>query len=230
MRFFKVFGRSHPTSDAADSALSSRLITVQEEERKRLSRELHDGIGQIITALKMELARVEPADAPSLERLERARAHADEALKTVRNISRLLRPTLLDDLGLQAALEWHVGEFSRRTGIRGGLEYAVGEYDRWPEQVNTCVYRIAQEALNNCEKYADATEVTVHVQQSRDGLRVTIADNGKGFRANENDTSQLGILGMRERASMLGGDLRVESGNGHGTTVLLTLPPAALDL
>jgi signal transduction histidine kinase len=219
-----------PSPDNGEAALSARLITVQEEERKRLSRELHDGIGQIITAMKMELSRIEPASEADTERLNRARAYADEALTTVRNISRLLRPTLLDDLGLEAALEWHAGEFVRRTGIRCKLEYNVPENSAWPEQVNTCIYRVIQEALNNCEKYAKATEVIVRLILSNTGLRVAIADNGQGMPPPEALTANLGILGMRERASMLGGDLQVESEDGRGTTVVLTVPATDLKL
>jgi signal transduction histidine kinase len=219
-----------PSSDSPDAALASRWITVQENERKRLSRELHDGIGQIVTALKMELSRVEPANEASADRLARARSYGDEALTTIRSISRLLRPTLLDDLGLEAALEWHTGEFSRRTGIRCRLEYEVPENSAWPEPVNTCIYRVTQEALNNCEKYAGATEILVRVEPGDSELRVTIADNGKGMETRSTLTPGLGILGMRERASMLGGDLRIESLDGRGTTVLLTVPAAALAL
>jgi len=205
--------------------LSAQLITVQEEERKRLSRELHDGVGQIITALKMELSRVRGAgdDADKL-RLDRARSHADEALNTIRNVSRLLRPTLLDDLGLEAALEWHVEDFNRRTGMRCALSFQLPAEALQSEAVNTCIYRTVQESLNNCEKHSGASEVRVTLVEDSTDLRVTILDNGQGFAETYSGKDHFGILGMRERAHMLGGDLQVESVIGQDTKVTLNLP------
>jgi len=207
-----------------DPQFSAQLITVQEEERKRLSRELHDSVGQIITAMKMELARVQGHGEGDAVRLERARSHADEALQTIRNVSRMLRPTLLDDLGLQATLEWHTTEFARRTGIQCRLHYGLLDAPELPEAVNTCIYRVVQEALNNCEKHARASEVTVFLAQTPHEIQVQILDNGLGLGPGEEGTGRLGILGMRERAHMLGGHLRLESSDGRGTSVTLTLP------
>ncbi len=208
--------------------LSARLITVQEEERTRLSRELHDGVGQTITALKMELARLAtPAAEGDAVRLERARAHADEALRTIRNASLLLRPTLLDDLGLDAALEWHAQDFRQRTGIQCELRYSLPDAQALPEAVRTCVYRTVQEALNNCEKHANAGHIRVDISADERGLRVSIADNGWGIQ-DATKSPRLGILGMRERASMLGGNLTVESNTGQGTRVTLFVPATAL--
>lgn len=211
----------NPPSPERD--FSARLIAVQEEERKRLSRDLHDGVGQIITALKMELSRVQGAENGSDDvRLQRARAHADEALATIRNVSRLLRPTLLDDLGLEAALQWHVEEFSRRTGIQCELLYQLS--GPGSDTVNTCVYRTVQEALNNCEKHSGAQRVTVTVSDAPQELLVSVADNGRGFLVDSISQSRYGIRGMRERAHILGGKLYVESEVGKGTTVILSLP------
>jgi signal transduction histidine kinase len=217
--------RGNPTK--ADP-LSAQLITVQEEERKRLSRELHDSVGQIITAMKMELARVKGQEDGDAVRLQRARDHADEALQTIRNVSRMLRPTLLDDLGLQATLEWHTSEFARRTGIVCRLNYGLSGNSELPEAINTCIYRVVQEALNNCEKHAQATEVRVSATQSQREVQVQIVDNGRGLEAGEPGAGRLGILGMRERAHMLGGELRLESNDGHGTSVTLTIPAPTL--
>ncbi len=216
-------GRSVPTGKA-DAHFSAQLITVQEEERKRLSRELHDSVGQIITAMKMELARVQGQGENDSARLERVRAYADEALQTIRNVSKMLRPTLLDDLGLQATLEWHTAEFARRTGIQCRLNYGLTGNAELPESTNTCIYRVVQEALNNCEKHAQATEVRVSATSSQGEIRVQIIDNGRGLFTGEPRAGQLGILGMRERAHMLGGELRLESSDGHGTSVTLTIP------
>lgn len=214
-------GRSAESGDASD--FSARLIRVQEEERKRLSRELHDGVGQIITALKMELSKLQAIDNEADRgRLHRARAHADEALQTIRNVSRLLRPTLLDDLGLEAALQWHVEDFTRRTGIRCRLSFRLRD-DSLNETVATGIYRTIQEALNNCEKHSGATEVSVTVEEEGYEIVVSIQDNGQGFSPESTGKDHFGILGMRERSHMLGGDLQIESKKGSGTTVTLRL-------
>jgi signal transduction histidine kinase len=211
---------SHP----AVGELSARLLTIQEEERKSLSRELHDGVGQAITALKMELARLKVADGADAERLRRARELADETLRTIRNISLLLRPTALDDLGLEAALQWQAEDFSRRTSVRCQLDCSLSEDASIPESVKTCVYRVVQEALNNCEKHARASTVRIEIRQDLDGIVVSIADDGQGIPAESLRTGGLGILGMKERASMLGGRVELRSEARRGTQVTLTLP------
>lgn len=221
-------GRISEGETKTDSHFSAQLINVQEEERKRLSRELHDSVGQIITAMKMELARVQGQGEGDSLRLQRARSHADEALQEIRSVSRMLRPTLLDDLGLQATLEWHTAEFARRTGIQCRLHYGLPDAPELPESMNTCIYRVVQEALNNCEKHARAGEVSVSVARRTDDIQVQISDNGQGLGQGlgpgKEGAGPLGILGMRERAHMLGGDLRLESSDGRGTSVTLTLP------
>jgi signal transduction histidine kinase len=210
---------------APSDEFASRLITVQEEERKRLSRDLHDGVGQVITALKMELSRVRGADDGSdAVRLQRARDHADEAMATIRGVSRLLRPTLLDDLGLEAALQWHVDDFSRRTGIHGELSFLLADDGPLPDAVSTCIYRTVQEALNNCEKHSKASAVTVRLAETAQALSISVADNGIGISTYALGKDHFGIRGMRERAHLLGGKLQVESDVGNGTTVNLTLP------
>ena len=217
-----------PQSPVAPNELSGRLLAIQEEERKNLSRELHDGIGQTITALKMELARVTPADGADRERLDRARRLAEEVLRTIRNISLLLRPTALDDLGLDAALRWHVDDFSRRTSIYCELDCSIPNEKLLPEALKTCVYRVVQEALNNCEKHAAPTRVSITIKYDTENLNVRIRDDGAGFHVGSAALS-LGILGMRERAAMLGGSVQIESTTGAGTTVALSLPLGGLD-
>jgi signal transduction histidine kinase len=211
--------------------LSARLLEIQEDERRRIARELHDEIGQTLTALRIEISRAQAAfkagSASARDRLEEARALAEKTLKTVRDISLLLRPALLDDLGLAAALQWQSEDFSRRAGIpcrysEEGLEDAL------PDAHKTCVYRVVQEALNNCEKHSGAGEVRLTVRQSGRELRVEIGDDGHGFRpdsqGNPAGVAGLGILGMRERAAMLGGTLEVETDPQRGTRVRLSLP------
>jgi signal transduction histidine kinase len=230
--------------------LAAQLLEAREAERRTLSRDLHDGIGQSVTALKMELAGVKPgADADSAERLLRARAMAGDVLETVRNIAALLRPSILDDLGLAAALDWHVQEFAKRTGIACRLECAFeeSEPDDLSEPVRTCIYRVVQEALNNCEKYAAASIVKVVVNrfnvvppsvvkltpirpararssETAGQIVVTIADNGRGFSPGLANSRGMGIAGMKERAALAGGTLAIESSKGKGTTVVLSIP------
>jgi signal transduction histidine kinase len=213
-----------PHRPSTSDELSAHLLTIQEEERKKLSRDLHDGVGQTITALKMELARLRVADDRHADRLDRARALADATLRTIRDISLLLRPTALDDLGLEAALQWHAADFSRRTSVKCELSCSFADERSIPESVRTCVYRIIQEALNNCEKHAHASKVNIEVHQSSEGIAVVVTDDGRGIPPDS--TTGLGILGMRERATMLGGHLELSSEAGTGTKVSLLLPCA----
>ena len=211
--------------------LSARLLEIQEDERRRIARELHDEIGQTLTALRIEISRAQAAwkagSPETRDRLEEARLLAERTVDTVRNISLLLRPSLLDDLGLAPALQWQAEDFSRRSGIpcsfsEEGLEEAL------PDALKTCVYRIVQEALNNCEKHAGATAVTVVVCQRDGELAVQVADNGRGFAldryGNPAGSGGLGILGIRERLARLGGSLNLESGAGRGTRLEIRLP------
>ena len=212
-------------SQAVSPDLSARLLTMQEEERKNLSRELHDGVGQTVTALKMELARLNVADSRDAWRLDRARALADDTLRTIRNISLLLRPAVLDDLGLEAALQWQAEDFLRRTSVSCVLRCSLPDDRFVPEAVRTCIYRIVQEALNNCEKHAAASKVQIEVRQISDSIAVSIADDGRGS-SQSAGAAGLGILGMKERAAILGGRLEFTSEAGRGTRVNLTVPLA----
>jgi signal transduction histidine kinase len=206
--------------------LSKRLMEIQEEERTRLSRELHDEIVQNVAVLKIEITQALPSiqSGGARESLSRARDLADRTVRAVRNISLLLRPSLLDDLGLGPALQWLTDDFQRRTGVpcaytEENLESPL------PDAVNTCVYRVTQEALRNCEKHSQAREVSVWIGRSETGLRVEIRDDGKGFATGDRRApTSLGVLGMRERAAALGGELAIESNAGQGTCVRLLLP------
>ena len=210
--------------------MSSRLLTVQENERKRLARELHDSIGQILTALRMEISYVERLgvtdDAGMYDRLARARALAEEAMGTVRNVSLLLRPTLLDDLGLEPALRWQTEDFTRRTHIRCEFHCSQLEGDL-AEPYKVCVYRVLQESLHNIQKHALASNVEICVEQDGDRLLLVVEDNGCGFPIDDAglpvQNTGLGLLGMRERAAMLGGRVRIDSALGRGTVVMMSL-------
>ena len=142
---------------------------------------------------------------------------------TVRNISLLLRPSLLDDLGLGPALQWHTDDFTRRTRVP--CKYMEeGLQETLPDAVNTCVYRVVQEALRNCEKHSHAKSVAVHVKQTDAGLIVEVRDDGVGFSKQRRSPASLGVLGMRERAASLNGELSIVSSAGQGTSVRLQLP------
>lgn len=212
--------------------LSARLMEVQEEERTRLSHELHDEVVQNLAVLKMEIVGV-IAGAGTLPpraaaRLSRARELAEKTVAEVRNISVLLRPSLLDDLGLGPALQWQIEEFTRRTGVRCELAES-GLADDLPDTVKTCVYRVTQEALRNCEKHSGATAVRVIVTQTEKGLDTAIEDNGSGFPAKRvQRPSSLGVLGMKERAAALGGRLETSNRPEGGACVHLHLPLAQL--
>jgi signal transduction histidine kinase len=206
--------------------LSDRLIEIQEDERRRLSRELHDEIGQTLTALRMELSRADAAAGGGIEGIKHARELAERTIQTVRNIALLLRPALLDDLGLAPALQWLAEDFSRRSGIHCAL--SEGDLDdSLPDAYKTCVYRVVQEALHNCEKHAGASSVHILVRQTAGQLTATVEDNGRGFQQAQPGASKgLGILGMRERAAIVRGTLTVDSAPGKGTRLTLVLPVA----
>lgn len=208
--------------------LSNQLVRVQEDERRTISRELHDEIGQLLTGLRMELGSLSRSDADGgfRERLESVKRLAEEALRSVRNLALLLRPSMLDDLGLEPALRWQAKEFSRRSGIAVSLDIQ-GKIDSLPETVRICLYRAIQEALTNCIKHADATRVAVTVRQEEDLLSASVQDNGKGFDAQNLSTAGLGLVGMEERVRALQGHLTISSEPAKGTLVSLFLPLVA---
>ena len=214
--------------------LSARLVDVEEEGRRRLARELHDEIGQTLAVLQIEITNANALPDSRLpairERLSRARELTERTVQTVRDISLLLRPALLDDLGLVPALQWLLEDFMRRSNIHCEMtEEAVDEH--LPDAVNTCVYRVVQEAIHNCEKHSGAKQVRVSIRQVPGTLTAEVEDDGHGFQAGERPTprggSGLGILGMRERATRMGGTLVIDSAQGRGTRLCLTVPVPA---
>jgi len=204
--------------------LSKRLVDAQEQERRAISRELHDEVGQSLSALLMDVERLSAIpnkDGEHRQTLENIKTLAENSVTEVRNMSLLLRPSMLDDLGLVAALEWQAREVSKRTGMLVDL---VEEHvsDRLPEEHKTCVYRIVQEALNNCSKHSYAKHVWVAIRQEPDRLSLTIQDDGKGF--DPIRARGLGLVGMTERVSQLNGILNVNSVAGRGTSLRVDLP------
>jgi len=206
--------------------LSQQLVATQEAERTNLSRELHDHVGQVLTALRMELGTIDrlggAGDVRVGRALHEARQLVDSLVRTVRHLALGLRPSMLDDLGLQSALEWHASDFSRRYGLPVQLTIS-GDLDRLPEQHRTCTYRIVQEALTNCIRHAAATCVRVTVTGRAASLDLAIVDDGIGFRVDSRKTG-LGLRGIEERARELGGTIEIHSLPGAGTSLLVRLP------
>lgn len=218
-------------ANARLESLSTRLLEIQEEERVRLSRELHDEVGQSLTALRMEIswALRAPADSASgRERLIRARELAERCVQVVRDLSLMLRPSILDDLGLGSAIQWLLEEFSRRSHVTVNFDgQTVGE--DLPDSLKTCVFRVMQEALNNIEKHAHASRVDVALRHDEENglLMLEVQDDGVGFetvRGGKAPLSGTGILGMRERVARLHGEFQLDSKRGAGTSIRVTLP------
>ena len=206
--------------------LSKKLMAVQEDERRRIARELHDEVGQALGAIKLELALAErDTHHPLQGRLTEARAMVDGALESVRELSRLVHPMMLDDLGLEDATASYLQHFMRRTGIR--TEFRVSNLDkRFAPQLEVCAYRIVQEAVNNVGRHAAATTCQVRLERQQDALRVTVEDDGTGFTpaGTEAPRTGLGLVGLRERVTDLGGLFEVTSAIGQGTRVSAALP------
>jgi signal transduction histidine kinase len=210
-------------------ALSRRLLTVQEEERRRLARELHDEIGQLLTSLKFALEAGVSAPAPAAPaKLAEARALLEETLTRVREMSFDLRPALLDHLGLLPALRALIERYTASTSIQVNFHHA-GLERRFASEVETAAYRIVQEALTNVARHARVHEVFVRVWAEADVLAVQVEDQGAGFDPQEVLTAgrSSGLPGMHERALLLGGRLVLDSTPGQGTNLLAELPLGA---
>lgn len=209
--------------------LSNQLVRTQEEERKNLSRELHDEVGQMLTALRMEIGRAERAQAlgsPAFtQTIAESKALIDRMMRMVRDLAMGLRPSMLDDLGLEPALAWQAREFSRRYNVP--VDLAVdGDLERLPDAQRTCVYRVVQEALTNCAKHSAATEIEVKVVRGRTRLDVSVRDNGVGMASTTNHKG-LGLTGIKERVKDINGAASIETKPGGGTVVHITLPVPA---
>ena len=209
--------------------LSARLVQAQEQERRAIARELHDEVGQALTAIKVELAVAERNAGLSdkgEDALREVRSITDRTLQQVRDLSQLLHPALLDDLGLPAALEWYLKGFSRRTGIRA--ELLQDRVDaRLPAAVETCIYRVVQEALTNVARHSGAQSCRVYLQRLPHTILLTVEDDGTGLPAafaGASPRSGLGLLGIRERATDLGGTFTIESQPGKGARLTIELP------
>ncbi len=214
--------------------LTEHVQRIREEERAHIAREIHDELGQQLTVLKMDVSwlnkKLGNKDESVKERLTELANMLDGTVKTVRRISSELRPSILDDLGLIAAIEWHLREFEKRIGIIAEFD-ELAEENFIPEAIKTGVFRIFQESLTNVARHAAASRVKVTLNVKKDNLVLTIEDNGKGFNIEKaKDKKTLGILGMRERTAMLGGSYEINSEPGKGTVVIVSVPLSVADL
>jgi signal transduction histidine kinase len=208
--------------------LSQQLVSSQEQERKSLSRELHDEIGQLLTALRMELGNLErtrPAtqSGEADTHLDQAKKLAETTLKTTRDIAMGLRPAMLDLLGLGPALEWQTREYSRRYKTPIQLDVA-GDLRDLPDPHRTYLYRIVQEGLTNCARHAQAKNIKVSLTDANGQLAVTVEDDGVGFDQHGGVSYGLGLLGITERVRELCGKIAIKSEPGKGTRLDVTLP------
>ena len=207
--------------------LSQQLVSSQEQERKALSRELHDEIGQLLTALRMELGNLErnrsAANEETDPHLEQAKKLAESTLRTTRDIAMGLRPAMLDVLGLGPALEWQAREFTRRYRIPIQLEIE-GDIKDVPDPHRTYLYRIVQEGLTNCARHAQAKNIRVSLEDANGRLIACVEDDGVGFDQHGGVVQGLGLLGMAERVRELCGNISIQSEPGKGTRIAVTLP------
>ena len=212
------------------SALSSHLQSVREAEKSALARELHDELGGLLVATKMDLMwlrrKLDNGDPPLVERWNRVLKSLEEGVELKRRIIENLRPTLLDNLGLVAALRWLVGETGRRSGLVCHEQYPEDDYTNLSAEANITLYRIAQECLTNIMKHAHATEVHVELQVDDREVRLTVRDNGDGIaRERVGMLQSYGIASMQHRVSALDGTMSIETGPaGTGTIVDVTIP------
>jgi signal transduction histidine kinase len=206
--------------------LSARLVEAQETERRSLARELHDEVGQSLSAVLVELRNLVgslavQSEAQMRRHLDTIKGLVENTVRTIRNMSLLLRPSMLDDLGLIPALRWQAREVSRQTAMDVTVSTDLVT-DDLPDDYKTCIYRVVQEALHNCSRHANATAVRIQVRQEPNRLTLSIRDNGRGFDVKQ--SKGLGLLGVEERVARLGGKCEIHSEPGTGTLLAIELP------
>lgn len=211
--------------------LTHRVLTVQEQERRRIARELHDEAAQALTAMKIILQSIEE-DLPEKltqprEQLKGLAELTDTTMEGIRRLAQDLRPPSLDTLSLDRSLAGLCDEFQRRTGL--AIEYVGRQIPPQSDETNVCLYRVLQEALTNVTKHAAASRVRVHLQQDTNGIMLTVADDGRGFEKLTSGptvgaTGGLGLIGMRERLQLMNGSLLMESNPGNGTRLVANIP------
>jgi two-component system, NarL family, sensor kinase len=215
--------------------LSQRLLKVQDEERRRLSRDLHDSTGQTLAALKISISFLQESckqDPSKMALVSEAVELTDQAIEEIRTMSYLLHPPLLDEAGFGCAAEWYIEGFAKRSGVKVNLDIAT-EQERLPMSVEMVLFRILQESLTNVHRHSGATQVSVCFRHQLETLVLEIRDNGRGITAEHlnrlreaSAETGVGLAGMRERMHELNGQLEIES-DGHGTTLRAIAPRPA---
>ncbi len=223
---FRLEGRARAAKGELRN-LSQMLVRAQEEERKRLSLELHDQVGQMLTALRVEISNLGRIGSGDPERFQthvrQAKEVAEGAMKTVRDLAMGLRPSMLDDLGLGAAVGWLGRDFSRRSGVPADVQIE-GALDTLSEAQKTGLFRVVQEALTNITRHASAQQVSVKLSANDDRVELTVQDDGKGMHNGVGRRGGMGLLGMEERIRELSGDFEIESSPGKGTRLRARIP------
>jgi signal transduction histidine kinase len=209
-------------------SLSEHLTSIREEERKYIAREIHDELGQYLTVLKMDVGvlqkKLPNTDDAIQRKLKGLSENIDKVVHFVRRIASELRPTILDELGLGAAIAWHLEEFEKRSGIKAHFTEQEEELE-FPEPVKTNLFRIVQESLTNVARHSKATDVKIDLARSNGHLTLTIADNGIGLALDTPiQKKTMGILGMKERTAIIGGTYDIQSTPGKGTLITVTVP------
>jgi len=230
----RVSERTAELKAANDSLreLSARLLQMQDDERRRIARELHDSVGQLLTAIAMNNALISGEDSklsePAARALNQNESMVQEVLRSIRVISHLLHPPLLDEVGLPSALKWYVEEFGKRSGIEVQLN-CPESVERLPRELETAIFRIVQEALGNVHRHSGSQTASIDLDIKAGGVRLFIRDEGVGIPVNRqqelksNQRAGVGIRGMRERIAQFGGDLELLS-DAKGTTVVVMVP------
>jgi signal transduction histidine kinase len=208
--------------------LSASLQAVREEEKTRIARELHDELGQALTGLKMDLAQIVgmlgPEQIDIARRADTMRSLIESTVASVRRLATELRPLMLDDLGLVATMGWLANDFSKRTGIAVDVHLPEPDFEAGPD-LCTALFRVLQESLTNVARHAHASQVRISLTEADGVVRLEVHDDGKGIDpAPPGGRKSFGLLGMRERAAMLGGNVTINSNPGAGTSVLLAIP------
>lgn len=214
-------------AEAARIELLRRLVTTQEEERRRVSRELHDSIGQLLSALSLAVKTVRETDRlppMAVAKLASVQQIADDLGRAAHDLAIRLRPTALDDIGLYEALSQFLTEWSARTGIEIEFEATAVAVERLQVDVETAVFRVVQEAMTNIARHAKAGRASVAITRHESQVTVVVEDDGVGFNPEAVPSGRLGLIGMRERVALANGTLEIESSPGHGATVLARFP------
>jgi two-component system sensor histidine kinase UhpB len=224
----KKFLRQLENSREELRRLNEYLNDMREKERKHISHEIHDELGQILTALKLEMflmkKKLEGKDTALKKKASEVLRLIDSSIETVQKISYSLRPGVLDDFGLPAAIEWQVEEFQKRTGIEASVTIN-SRLEGLQRKSATTIFRVLQEALTNVARHSQATRVKASLHKHNGKLKFSVNDNGKGLSEEKlSDNRSLGLIGMRERVNFIGGEITIKGKKGKGTTIDITVP------